>query len=65
MLFKTSALLVAAASLVSAQTPPGFVPAVSQSLSIKYGTTAVTQAGQKFPQPGKHELVSDASKSMN
>jgi hypothetical protein len=61
MFFKSSALLLAAASLVSAQTPAGFVPEVSQNLPVKYGTTAVAQAGQRFPQPGKSNLTEEVA----
>jgi len=37
---------------VSAQTPPNFTPAISNHLSVTYGTVAINPAGITIPAPG-------------
>jgi len=55
---RTSALLAAIASLVSAQTPPGFSPAPvnNQTLGVTYGSNSVMPAGELIPRPGIYLL---------
>jgi hypothetical protein len=44
---------------VVAQTPPGFTPAVTQPLQIKYGPNELSPAGKQIARSGKYLQITE------
>jgi hypothetical protein len=50
------ASLQALIAVVTAQTPAGFSPAVTQPLQVAYGANTISPAGEMVARPGKFTL---------
>ncbi len=53
MIASTVLLVCLQALIVTAQTPPGFIPAVTAPLKVTYGANELSPAGKKVERPGK------------
>jgi phosphatidylethanolamine-binding protein len=51
--------------IVSAQTPQGFTPAVTQILQVTYGSNSISPAGKNIPRPGSFTVSVDRRRSAN
>jgi hypothetical protein len=52
MLASKMFLVCLQAIIVTAQTPPGFTPAVTEPLQVTYGVNSLSPAGKKVARPG-------------
>lgn len=52
MQYSNLALVVTFLQVVAAQTPVGFTPIVSQTLSVSYGNNSISPPGELVPRPG-------------
>ena len=50
----TRLLFFCYAVIIAAQTPPGFTPAVTQTLEVAYGEKLINPAGKNVPRPGNY-----------
>jgi hypothetical protein len=60
MIVSTVLLVCLQAFIVTAQTPPGFIPAVTEPLKVTYGTNDLSPAGKTVARPGTFAMLNES-----
>jgi hypothetical protein len=60
MIASTAFFICLQALIVTAQTPPGFTPSVTEHLQVTYGANTLTPAGKPVARAGTADLLARA-----